>query len=160
MVKKNRYGSFNLEISNSAQIPFRNCWTSSFFFFFFKSVKGMFTQFSERQTKPCSALHLLDGELCSSTQHVIIHDLVIPDERPVHQLALCIVITSQLLCSAGNSGQAGVWAEGTNICMQKPFQIYLNALNALWYIDKLTAHLVTPLQLSFSSCFIFLSSSV
>ena len=128
--------------------------------FFFKSVMGMFTWFSERQIKACSALLLLDGELCSSPQHVIIHDLVIPDERQVHQLALCIVITQQLFCCAGSSGQAGVWAEGTNICIQKLFQIYLNALNVLWYIDKLTAHLVIPLQHCFSSCFIFLSSSV
>lgn len=49
---------------------------------FFKSVMGMFTSFSERQIKACSALLLL--ELCSSPQLVIIHDLVIPDERQVH----------------------------------------------------------------------------
>lgn len=51
---------------------------------FLKSVKDMFKWFSERQLKPCSALLFLDGQLCSSPQHVIIHDLVIPDERQVH----------------------------------------------------------------------------
>lgn len=84
MVKKNLSGSFNLEISNSAQIPskiFGICQR-----FFLKSVRGMFIWFSERQIKACSALLLLDGEIRSSPQHVIIHDLAIPDERQGHYL--------------------------------------------------------------------------
>lgn len=64
--------------------PFQNFWDLSTFFF--KSVRGMFIWFSERQIKACSALLLLDGEIRSSPQHVIIHDLAIPDERQGHYL--------------------------------------------------------------------------
>jgi len=76
-------------------------------------------------------LLLLVGERQKFPQNVIIHDPVVPDEKEVRQLALCIVITKQLLCSAGSSGQAGVWAERTDISIHKPFQTCLNALNAL-----------------------------
>lgn len=80
----------------------------------------MFSWLSERQN---SALLLLDEELHSSAllsvpSHM---NLVIPDERQVQQLTLCIVVTQQLLCSAGSLGQVGVWAKGTNICIKKPF---------------------------------------
>lgn len=80
----------------------------------------MFSWFSKRQN---STLLLLDEELHSSALlSVLSHmNLVIPDDRQVQQLTLCIVVTQQLLCSAGSSGQAGVWAKGTNICIQKNF---------------------------------------
>lgn len=84
MATENLHGSFNLEISNSAQIPSKILGICQCFFL--KSVRGTFIWFSERQIKACSGLLLLDGEICSSPQHVIIHDLAIPDERQGHYL--------------------------------------------------------------------------
>lgn len=158
---RNLYGSFKLEISNNAQVLSEHL---GFYLFFFLICCVYVPVVFWKANEAHSALLLLAVELHSSPRCVIIHESSNPQRGASTELALCTVITQQFLCSAGSSGQAGVWAKGTSICIQKPFKVYLNAPNALWYTDKLETHhsnILFPAVLTLrSSVWIWFSSCV
>lgn len=71
---KDLYGSFNLEISNIAQIPSEIFGIYQYFFFYLFCVENHVHMVFWKANKAYSALLLMNGELHSSPQHVIIHE--------------------------------------------------------------------------------------